>query len=70
MTLKDLIENSRPIISELSLRTYLSNLRKVGIDEESDLPKLTKTFDVIKQIENLKKNYYETKCAFGSSSSS
>ena len=55
MTLKELIENSRPIISELSVRTYLSNLRKVGIDQEEDLPKLTKTFDVIKEIENLKK---------------
>ena len=55
MTLKELIENSRPIISELSVRTYLSNLRKVGIKEEEDLPKLTKTFDVIKEIEGLKK---------------
>ena len=54
MSLKEIIQNSRPIISELSIRTYLSNLRKVGIKEESDIPKLTKTFDIIEQIKGLK----------------
>ena len=54
MTLKDIIHNSRPIISELSIRTYLSNLRKVGINDEDDIPKLTKAFDIIEQIKNLK----------------
>ena len=54
MTLKDIIQNSRPIISELSIRTYLSNLRKVGINDEDDIPKLTKAYDIIEQIKNLK----------------
>ena len=54
MSLKEIIQNSRPIISELSIRTYLSNLRKVGINHEDDIPKLTKTFDIIEQIKNLK----------------
>ncbi len=54
MTINDIIREDRPNISEQSIKTYLANLKKIGVTEEDDLHKLTKSGDIMVTLEKLK----------------
>lgn len=54
LTLKELIENDRPNISPNSIKTYLSNLKKLGITEVKDIKKLNDTEEIIESIKDMK----------------
>lgn len=54
MSISEIIREDRPNISEQSIKTYLANLKKIGVTEEDDLHKLTKSGDTIAEIETLK----------------
>ena len=54
LTLKELIENDRPNISASSIKTYLSNLKKLGITEVKDIKKLNDTEAVLESIKDMK----------------
>jgi len=53
-TINELIREDRPAISERSIRTYIANLKKIGVTDEDDLQKLTKSHDVLAELEILK----------------
>ena len=59
-SLKEMIMNDRPHLSEGSVRTYLTNLRKIGISEPSDIEKLDEpdyVFNIIDEMKlNMKRN--------------
>ena len=54
MTINEIIRKDRPNISEQSIKTYLANLKKIGVTEEDDLHKLTKSGDILAELEILK----------------
>ena len=54
MTLFDIIREDRPNISDQSIKTYLSNLKKIGVTTEENISKLIKHKDVINEINELK----------------
>ena len=53
-TLTELIENDRPTISAQSIKTYVSNLKKIGITTVEDLKKLNDTKAIFEEIADLK----------------
>ena len=53
-TLTELIENDRPNISAQSIKTYVSNLKKIGITTVDDLKKLNDTKEIFEEIADLK----------------
>ncbi len=53
-TLTELIENDRPNISTQSIKTYVSNLKKIGITTVEDLKKLNDTKAIFEEIADLK----------------
>jgi len=54
MNISEIIREDRPNISEQSIKTYLANLKKIGITEEDHLHKLTKSGDTLTELETLK----------------
>jgi len=54
MTINEIIREDRPNISEQSIKTYLANLKKIGVTQEDDLHKLTKSGDILAELEILK----------------
>ena len=54
MSISDIIREDRPAISNQSIKTYLANLKKIGVTEEDHLHKLTKSGDTIAELEKLK----------------
>lgn len=54
MSLFDIIRADRPKISDQSIKTYLSNLKKIGVTSEDTISKLLKPKDIIKEIDELK----------------
>tara|TARA_R110002012_G_scaffold231944_5_gene404669 strand:+ start:307 stop:1185 length:879 start_codon:yes stop_codon:yes gene_type:complete len=59
-SLKELIMEDRPHLSEGSVRTYLANLKKIGINESTDIEKLDEpdyVFNIIADMKlNMKRN--------------
>jgi len=55
-SLRELIVEDRPHLSEGSLKTYLANLRRLGIEETEDIGHLNNPDEIFKQIEDLKLN--------------
>ena len=59
-SLKEMIMEDRPHLSEGSVRTYLTNLKKIGITEPSDIEKLDEpdyVFNIIDEMKlNMKRN--------------
>jgi len=55
-SLKELIRSDRPHLSEGSLKTYLANLRRIGIENMEDIKTLNNPDDIFKMIEDLKLN--------------
>jgi len=54
--LGELIKLNRPHLSDGSLKTYLANLRRIGVETPEDIEKVTDSEHVFKMLEDLKLN--------------
>ena len=54
LTIKELIENDRPNITESSIKTYLSNLKKLGITTVDNIKKLNDVEEILESIKDMK----------------
>lgn len=54
ITLAELIKNDRPHLSESSLKTYLSSLRKLGITDQREIKTLANPDAIFEKIKDLK----------------
>lgn len=54
LTIKELIENDRPNITESSIKTYIANLKKLGITTVDNIKKLNDVDAILESIKDMK----------------